>query len=92
MRQSIIKGLPRNSQGEYVIPQTIRDLAAFFKDIQEKRYLADYDCSARFKRSEVLILVGYTRSQIEKFRKLPASDDRRFFLACLWAWKELANR
>jgi hypothetical protein len=26
---------------------------------------------------------------IENFRNLAISDEKQFFLACLWAWKEL---
>jgi hypothetical protein len=26
------------------------------------------------------------------FTNLAPSNEKRFFLACLWAWKELANR
>ena len=53
---------------------------------------ADYDRSERFKRSDVLILISGARNSVAKFSELPMSDDKRFFLACLWAWKELTNR
>jgi hypothetical protein len=54
--------------------------------------LADYDRTESFRRSEVLTLIGHAKTHVETFRQLPASDDRKFFLACLWAWKELVNR
>lgn len=28
----------------------------------------------------------------ERFSRSDSSDEKRFFLACLWAWKELTNR
>lgn len=33
-----------------------------------------------------------TKDYVNRFRAFPATDDRTFFLASLWAWKELANR
>jgi hypothetical protein len=54
--------------------------------------LADYDLTERFKRSDVLALIAEVTNQAEKFRRLDSSNEKRFFLSCLWAWKELANR
>jgi len=89
---SIIKPLPRDSQGNYVIASPIRRIAAMFVELQQKRYQADYDLSERFKRSEVLTLIEQVEDHIADFSQLPASDDRRFFLVCLLAWKDLSNR
>ncbi len=46
----------------------------------------------RFKRSEVQMLIEQAKDRTAKFAALAMSDDKRFFLACLWAWKELTNR
>lgn len=92
LKDSVKKGLPGNSKGQYAVPAAIKDLAATFAELQEKRHLADYDLAERFSRSEVLALIEQGRKHIENFGLLPMSNDKSFFLACLWAWKELANR
>ncbi len=92
LKDAIVKGLPRNASGRYLIHDVIRNMARVFAEMQEKRNLADYDRRERFKRSEVLTLILQAKDWTEKFAALPMSDDKRFFLACLWAWKELANR
>ena len=92
LKDAVIKGLPRNANGIYVVPKEIRNVAATFAELQEKRHLADYDLSERFKRSEVLTMIDQAKSHVERFRNYAACDDRRYFLACLWAWKELTNR
>jgi hypothetical protein len=88
LKKGVAKGLPPG----FTIPGEIRELAETFVDLQEKRHLADYDLTERFKRSEVLVLIGEVRKYSENFRKLATSNEKRFFLACLWAWRELANR
>ena len=92
LKYSVIRGLPRDANGNYPIPTEIQDIAILFTDLQENRYLADYDFSKQFQKSEVLKLIEEARARIEDFQGMPASNERRFFLACLWAWKELANR
>jgi hypothetical protein len=92
LKESVVKGLPRDANGNYPIPKAIKDIAAAFVDLQEKRYLADYDRSERFNRSDVLILIQEAKNRVAKFSELAASDDKKLFLACLWAWKELTNR
>ncbi len=92
LKKEVIKGLPRNAQGNYVIAKAIQDTAEMFVELQEKRHLADYDLTERFERSDVLSSVEQARNYIAKFSELPASDDKSFFLACLWAWKELTIR
>jgi hypothetical protein len=57
-----------------------------------RRHLADYDLTECFKRSDVLMLIIQVENRIEGFIDLPSSTEKRFFLACLWAWKDLANR
>ena len=76
----------------YHAPQPIQDIARTFAELQVKRHFADYDLSVRYIRSDVLGLVEQTNTQIATFAEYPQSSDRRFFLACLWAWKELASR
>jgi hypothetical protein len=88
LRKGVAKGLPAS----FAIPGEIRDLALAFVELQEWRHLADYDLTERFKRSVVLTLFSQVKNRIEGFTKLPSSNEKRFFLACLWAWKELANR
>ena len=92
VNKSVVKGLPKNLQGNYTIPKPVQNIAATFAELQEKRHLADYDLSERFKRSEVLTLIDQAKTHVEKFREFPVCDDRKYFLACLWAWTELAKR
>jgi len=92
LKDSVIKGLPRDASGNYPILQAIKDVASAFADLQEQRHLADYDLTERFNRSDVLILVEEAKKSVAKFSELPASDHKKFFLACLWAWRELTNR
>ncbi len=92
LKEAIIKGLPRDANGNYPIPIEIRDLAGTFVELQQKRHLADYDLSDTFRKGEVLRLIKQAKTHVEGFRTLAASDTRKFFLACLWAYKELKNR
>jgi uncharacterized protein (UPF0332 family) len=92
LKDSVIKGLPRDAAGNYLIQKAIQDIASTFADLQEKRHLADYDRTERFKRSDVLTLIEEAKTSVAKFSELASSDDKKFFLACLWAWKELTIR
>lgn len=92
LKETVIKGLPRDSSGRYPIHQPIREIALAFRNLQDQRNLADYDRNERFKRSDVLMLVHEAKEVVANFVALADSDDKRFFLTCLWAWKELANR
>lgn len=92
LKESVVKGLPRDSAGQYVIPREIRDMARTFAELQGKRHLADYDLTERFRKSEVMTLIQQAREHVERFRQLTESDVRKFFLASLWAWKDLKNR
>jgi hypothetical protein len=83
-----LKGLPAG----FAIPGEIRALAQAFVDLQDIRHLADYDLTERFRRADVLTVVAEVRRNVEEFRNLANSSEKCFFLACLWAWKELANR
>jgi uncharacterized protein (UPF0332 family) len=88
LKKGVAKGLPVG----FAIPSEIRELASAFVDLQDHRHLADYDLTERFKRSDVLLLIAQVRRHIESFKNLAPSNEKQFFLACLWAWKELANR
>jgi hypothetical protein len=88
LKKSVAKGLPAG----FSIPIEIQELVQTFVDLQRGRHLADYDLTERFKRADVLTLIREARKYSENFRNLPASDEKRFFLACLWARKDLANR
>lgn len=92
LKDSVVKGLPKDRNDTYPIPKAIQNVAATFAELQEKRHLADYDLSERFKRSEVLTTIDEAKVHVQKFKELAVSDDRKFFLACLWAWKDLTNR
>lgn len=92
LKATIIRKLPRDANGNYAIPVEIMDIAGTFVELQEKRHLADYDLSERFQKAEVLTLIDQVESHIDQFHKLAISDTRRFFLACLWAYKELKSR
>lgn len=92
LKSSVIKGLPRDEHGNYPIPSEIRNIAATFVELQEKRHLADYDLSENFRKSEVLSLIDQAKVHVQEFKDLASSDTRKFFLACLWSWKELRNR
>jgi uncharacterized protein (UPF0332 family) len=88
LKKGVAKGLP----ARFAVPGEIRDLAWTFVDLQEWRHVADYDLTERFKRSDVLSLINEVERRLQAFTRLASSDEKRFFLACLWAWKELANR
>ncbi len=92
LKSSLTKRLPCNPSGVYLIPVEISDLAGTFVELQEKRHMADYDLSERFQKAEVLTLIDQAERHIENFRQLAVSDTRKFFLACMWAYKELKNR
>lgn len=92
LKSNVTKGLPRDAAGNYAIDPAIQKISEAFTNMQQKRNLADYDRSERFKRSEVLMQLEAARDAVAKFDALPMSDDKRFFLACLWAWRDLANR
>jgi uncharacterized protein (UPF0332 family) len=76
----------------FVVPVAIRRIAREFLDLQAARHLADYDLTASFLREDVLIAVQRAEGAIREFRNLPATDVKKFFLACLWAWAVLGNR
>ena len=74
------------------IAAATKHIAEVFTNVQDKRHAADYDLATRFTRSDVLVLIEQAHDAIKDFKALPASNDKRFFLACLWAWSAIANR
>jgi len=50
------------------------------------------DLPERFSRSAVIALIEQAETVIEDFTGLATSNERKFFLACLWAWNTLAAR
>ena len=77
LKKGVAKGLPVG----FTIPGEIRELADTFVDLQEKRHLADYDLTERFKRSDVLMLIKQVEQRVEDFRNLATSNEKRFLLA-----------
>ena len=92
LKESVIKGLPRDANGNYPVDIEIQVMSLLFVELQEKRHVADYDRTDSFFRSEIITLNQRYKKGVDRFRQLPASDQRRFFLLCLMTWKELANR
>jgi hypothetical protein len=88
LKQGACKGLPSG----FNIPPQVRQIAAAFVDLQARRHDADYDLTERFLRSDVFGTIRQAELAIERFNSLPTSDEKKFFLACLWAWKSLANK
>jgi hypothetical protein len=88
LKATVAKGLPPS----FRIPTEIRAVATAFVELQEKRHLADYDLTERFSRSDVLALIEQAETVIEDFAGLASSNERKFFLACLWAWNTVATR
>ncbi len=88
LKAVVTKGLPPT----FKIPDEIKEIARAFVELQEKRHMADYDLTERFGRSDVLTLIEQAETAIQDFVNLPTSNERKFFLACLWAWNSLANR
>ena len=89
---TIVKSLPKDPKGKYTVAAAIQNISSLFKEVQLKRYLADYDLSERFQRFEVLALIQQVEQHIQEFSAVPQSNDRQFFLICPLTWKELANR
>ncbi len=88
LKAAVLKGLPAG----FSVPADIKAVAQAFVDAQEKRHLADYDRSERFVRSDVLSLVEQIETAVEGFSGLATSNQRKFFLACLLAWKAMTKR
>ncbi|MCE9556098.1 MAG: hypothetical protein K8T91_22345 [Planctomycetes bacterium] len=88
LKASVTKGL----SPALVIPSAIKTLATVFVELQEKRHIADYDLSERFRREDVLSLIQQAELATKDFAGLPTSNEKKFFLACLWAWGTLVKR
>ena len=77
LKKGVAKGLP----AAFAIPAEIRELAETFVELQERRHVADYDLTDRFKRSNVLLLINLVERRVRAFTELATSDEKRFFLA-----------
>jgi uncharacterized protein (UPF0332 family) len=88
LKAAVAKGLPAT----YSIPIDIRNVAGKLIDLQERRHLADYDRTERFRRSDVLALIDEAETALNTFLGLESSIEKKFFLACLLAWNTLAGR
>ena len=88
LKRGAAKGLPAT----FRIAPEIRKVAEVFVSLQQMRQVADYDLTARFSRFDALSAVRDVDVVIKRFSGLALSDEKKFFLACLWAWKNLANR
>jgi hypothetical protein len=88
LKAAVAKGLPAS----FSIPIAIRDLAATFTALQERRHLADYDRTELFLRSDVLAQIDQAEAALDLYAGLPPSITKQFFLACLLAWSTLAGR
>ncbi len=78
----------------FAVPGALRNVARTFVELQEQRHLADYDLSENFTRAEVLALVHQAEQALTQFNALTQADRtvKKFFLACLWAWKGINRR
>jgi hypothetical protein len=89
---SLKKGAAEGLPTTFKTPAEIKQIAGTFVEFQEKRHMADYDLTKRFSRSDAVAAVSEIEIAIKRFAALRNSDERKFFLACLWAWKNLANK
>jgi hypothetical protein len=90
--KSVLKPLPKTASNRYFIAKPIQEIARLFRELQQKRHLADYDRSERFQRSEILTQIDEVKRVISSFENLFLTDERHFFLVSLLAWKEMSNR
>jgi uncharacterized protein (UPF0332 family) len=61
-----------------LLPKKIQDFAGMFVTMQEKRHKADYDPSAKAKKSQVSTDIDLVEAAIEDFESVPAKDRRAF--------------
>lgn len=86
--QGVARGLPAG----FSIPNHLQNVAQTFVELQEQRHLADYDLSQMYSRAEVVALVQQAEQARIQFDQLTDRTMKKFFLACLMAWKTLCNR
>ncbi len=61
----------------------LKTVAKIFVSLQQNRHAADYDTVARFQREATLVLVNEAGTLIETWDKIPAGEQRTFFLFLL---------
>lgn len=88
LKSSVQQGLPDSFQ----IPTPVSLIASVFVALQSARHRADYDLAHQFSRKDVYWQIEQVESAIDKFQQLGSGEERKFFLACLWAWNGLVNR
>ena len=59
-------------------PNEIQDFAGLFKQMQEKRHLADYDPDEKFFKSAILVDISLVESAIREFKRTKIKDKRAF--------------
>ena len=89
---AMIKPLLDGATRKYMIAKPIQEIAGLFRELQQKRHLADYALSERFQRSEVLTLIDQVKTFMSAFEDLLITDDRHLFLVSLLAWKDMSGR
>lgn len=87
LTSSISKSLP-----DFKVPAEVKALAQALVDLQDQRHTADYDLSATFSRSTCSPLVKQVDAAITGFERMSNTNEKAFFLACLWAYRALDNR
>ncbi len=88
LRDAVRKGL----HPTFSVPPSVSDIATKYVELQDMRHLADYDLTEKFNRENVLTLVLEAETAIGAFSSAPDSNEKTFFLACLWAWGTLGRR
>jgi hypothetical protein len=88
LKAAVAKGLP----AKFRISTDVQGVARTFVELQEKRHIADYDRSERFRRADVLALIRQVDRAMVRYREIKSSTQKRFFLACLLSWKALTQR
>jgi hypothetical protein len=76
----------------FSVPSDLRLVAQTFKEVQEKRLLADYDPQIKFCRTDVLAVIRSIDQAVSAFRKVKREPETRFFFTCLLTWKTLETR
>lgn len=73
-----VKNACLNSAGIPLFPKKIQDFASMFVTMQEKRHKADYDSSARVKKSQVSTDIDLAEAAIDDFVSVSTTERRAF--------------
>lgn len=88
LKEVIQRSLPTT----YSIDEQTRQIATAFIQLHELRHSADYDLTRSFSRAEVAAAIDLAKTSIQEFEAGDIGQERRFFLACLWAYSKLIGR